>query len=47
MIDCYVCGCRTRIQYFDFMNGKFVLKDRCLNPHCQKYNKWVREVTRN
>jgi len=42
MIDCYVCGRKTRKQYFDFVNGKFVLKERCFNPFCRVYKKWVK-----
>lgn len=40
MKECYVCGRKTRIQYFDFVDGKFVLKEKCLNPCCRRYNKW-------
>ena len=40
MIECYVCGHKTRKQYFDIVNGKIVLKDRCFNPYCRTYNKW-------
>lgn len=41
MLECYVCGCKTRKQYFDFANGIFILKDRCFNPLCKAYNKWL------
>lgn len=42
MIECYICGCKTRKQYFDFVSGKFVLKERCINPHCKTYNQYIR-----
>lgn len=44
MIYCYVCGQKSRKQYFDFVNGKFVLVDRCFNPFCKTYNKFINEV---
>ena len=43
MIDCYVCGRKSRKQYFDFVNGKFVLVDRCFNPFCKTYNKFIND----
>lgn len=44
MIYCYVCGQKSRKQYFDFVNGKFVLVDRCFNPFCKAYNKFINNV---
>lgn len=41
MKECYICGRKTRIQYFDFVDGRFVLKEKCLNPYCRRYNKWA------
>lgn len=38
--ECYICGRKTRKQYFDFVDGRFVLKEKCLNPCCRRYNKW-------
>lgn len=42
MIDCYICGKKSRVQYFDVVNGKFVLIDRCLNQYCKSYNKFIK-----
>ena len=41
MKECYICGRKTGIQYFDFVDGRFVLKEKCLNPYCRRYNKWA------
>lgn len=43
MIYCYVCGQKSRKQYFDFVNGKFVLVDKCFNPFCKTYNKFIND----
>lgn len=42
MLQCYICGNKTRVQYFDVLNNKFILKEKCINPYCRKYNKYIK-----
>lgn len=41
MLECYICGRKTREQYFEYKNGNFELKDRCLNPSCRSHDKYT------
>lgn len=38
---CYICNKKSVIQDFVYENGKFVLKERCCNPYCKKYNPYT------
>lgn len=40
MLECYICGKKTRVQYFDYVRGQFILVDKCTNPFCKTHNKY-------
>ena len=42
MLMCYVCGMHSRKQYFVCTKDGFKLKDRCFNPCCRTYNKYLK-----
>lgn len=41
MKTCWICNQKSVIQEFVLENGKFVLKERCCNPCCRKYNPYT------